>query len=65
MNAIIDVPMSEEAELDRKIEALIGKIVAEEATAEDRELYRSLTRRRAELMHPGPLRTGGGARRVA
>jgi hypothetical protein len=62
MNALIDVPMSEEAELDRQIEALIGKIVAETATAEDRELYRRLTRRRVELMQPGPLR---GGRRVA
>jgi hypothetical protein len=65
MNAIIDVPMSEEAELDRKIERLIGRIVAETATEEDREMYRQLTRRRVELMQPGPLRTGGGSRRVA
>jgi hypothetical protein len=64
MNAIIDIPMSEEAELDRQIEALIGKIVAETATDDDRELYRRLTRRRVELMQPGPLKTGGG-RRVA
>jgi hypothetical protein len=56
MNAIFDVPMSEEAELDRKIEALIGKIVAGTATAEDRDLYRDLTRRRVQLMQPGPLK---------
>lgn len=62
MNAIIDIPMSEEAELDRQIEALIGKIMAGGATAEDREKYRELTRRRVELMQPGPLR---GPRRVA
>lgn len=62
MNAIIDIPMSEEAELDRRIEALIGRIMSGEANDDDREQYRRLTRRRVELMQPDPIR---GARRPA
>jgi hypothetical protein len=45
-------PMSEEAYLARRIEALIAKIVDGKATDEDLEEYRLLTKRRVDLMQP-------------
>jgi hypothetical protein len=45
-------PMSEEADLARRIEALIAKIVAGKASGEDLEEYRLLTKRRVDLMQP-------------
>jgi hypothetical protein len=45
-------PMSEEAHLARRIEALIAKIVARKATGEDLEEYELLTKRRVDLMQP-------------
>jgi hypothetical protein len=43
---------TEESDLVRQIEILIGKIVAGTATAEDRRRYVTLSKRRVDLMLP-------------
>jgi hypothetical protein len=46
------IAMSQEAELVRQIEELIAKIVAGNATEEDKRQYRDLSKRRVDLMQP-------------
>ncbi|WP_304180159.1 hypothetical protein [Phenylobacterium aquaticum] len=49
-----DVPLrvSREAELDRRLEDLIAKMVAKTATQAERGEYRTLSARRTRLMRP-------------
>ncbi len=54
-------PVSEESELVREIEALIDKMVAGNATDEDKRRYVALTKRRVDLMQPAYI--GGQERR--
>jgi hypothetical protein len=44
-----------EAEIDRKLESLIDKIVRGEATQDDRYAYESLSVQRSQLMMPSAL----------
>lgn len=44
--------ISPEAELDRRLEELIGKIVASQATPEERSEYRTLAAIRTRLLRP-------------
>lgn len=48
MHAI--APIAQEAELDRKLEQLIDKVMRGSATTQDMSLYRDLTNRRVSLM---------------
>ena len=56
-------PSSPEADIDRQLEELIGKMVNQEATPEDLVAYQELQERRAKLMTPiVPHRWGGRGR---
>lgn len=48
----IDVQVSVESELDRKLEEIIGKMVAGTATEADRREYQIMSVRRSRLMGP-------------
>ena len=50
MNALLTLPVSREAELDRQIEDLIAKMVAGDATDSDKRLYSDLASRRLRMM---------------
>lgn len=54
MKAAAEYPVSEESEIDRRLEDLIGKMVSRDATSDDLEEYRRLYRRRVLLMQPRP-----------
>lgn len=56
MNVRLATSVSEESELVLEIEALIDKIVAGTATAEDKRRYLALSKRRVDLMQPAYIR---------
>lgn len=56
MSFAYDMTLSEEAEIDEELEALIAKMVQGKASAADRDLYARLSIRRAELMQPAVFR---------